>query len=130
MQKVFQGGGVADLHQLLGIADSSAVLYVGDHIYGDILTSKKSMGWRTMLIVPELQMELQHAAACEAAQRELALLRRLRDGRTESIHRLEWALRHPCAPAALPHCRCASSARSGQHSLAPPPGGCSVCVWW
>jgi 5' nucleotidase family len=35
------------------------VLYVGDHIYGDILRSKKTLGWRTMLVVPELESELE-----------------------------------------------------------------------
>lgn len=35
------------------------VLYVGDHIYADILRSKRSLGWRTCLIVPELSAELQ-----------------------------------------------------------------------
>jgi ribonucleotide monophosphatase NagD (HAD superfamily) len=35
------------------------VLYVGDHIYGDIVKAKKEIGWRTMLVVPELQLELQ-----------------------------------------------------------------------
>ena len=35
------------------------VLYVGDHIYGDILRSKKTLGWRTMLVVPELATELE-----------------------------------------------------------------------
>jgi 5'-nucleotidase len=34
------------------------VLYVGDHIFGDILKSKKIRGWRTFLIVPELVQEL------------------------------------------------------------------------
>lgn len=34
------------------------VLYVGDHIFGDILKSKKVRGWRTFLIVPELAQEL------------------------------------------------------------------------
>jgi hypothetical protein len=34
------------------------VLYVGDHIYGDIVKSKKDIGWRTMLVVPELEVEL------------------------------------------------------------------------
>lgn len=42
LQKVFQGGSVADLHALLGIKNASRVLYVGDHIYGDILRSKKA----------------------------------------------------------------------------------------
>ena len=34
------------------------VLYCGDHIFGDILKSKKGRGWRTFLIVPELSQEL------------------------------------------------------------------------
>ena len=40
---------------------------MGDHIYGDILRSKKTLGWRTMLVVPELATELdilQHHQAC------------------------------------------------------------------
>ncbi|GIY73039.1 hypothetical protein CEXT_43121, partial [Caerostris extrusa] len=37
---------------------SGDVLYVGDHIYGDILKSKKTRGWRTFLVVPELQREV------------------------------------------------------------------------
>ena len=34
------------------------VLYVGDHIFGDILKSKKVRGWRTFLVIPELSQEL------------------------------------------------------------------------
>jgi 5'-nucleotidase len=96
VQKVFQGGSVSDLHNILGISDAAGVLYVGDHIYGDILRSKKSMGWRTMLIVPELEMELKHAARCRAAQDELETLRGVRDAHDERIHRLRWTLEHLC----------------------------------
>lgn len=32
---------------------------MGDHIYGDIVKAKKAIGWRTMLVVPELELELQ-----------------------------------------------------------------------
>ena len=35
------------------------MLYVGDHIFGDVLKSKKLRGWRTFLIVPELNDEFQ-----------------------------------------------------------------------
>lgn len=38
---VFQGGNHTDLHRMLGIRSGTQVLYVGDHIYGDILRSKK-----------------------------------------------------------------------------------------
>ena len=33
-------------------------MYIGDHIFGDILKSKKENGWRTFLVVPELSQEL------------------------------------------------------------------------
>ena len=46
------------LSRLLG-AKGSDVLYIGDHIFGDILKSKKIRGWRTFLTVPELSTELQ-----------------------------------------------------------------------
>lgn len=35
------------------------ILYVGDHIFGDILKSKKRQGWKTFLVVPELTKELE-----------------------------------------------------------------------
>jgi hypothetical protein len=47
------------------------VLYVGDHIYGDILRSKKTLGWRTMLVVPELEAELEVQAAHGGVMTEL-----------------------------------------------------------
>ncbi len=34
------------------------VLYVGDHIYADLISSKRNTYWRTMLVVPELEEEL------------------------------------------------------------------------
>ena len=34
-------------------------MYVGDHIYGDILRSRKSSTWRTVMIVQEMQAELE-----------------------------------------------------------------------
>jgi len=43
--------------ELIG-AHGKDVLYIGDHIFGDILKSKKIRGWRTFLIVPELVQEL------------------------------------------------------------------------
>jgi 5'-nucleotidase len=45
------------ISELIG-AKGKDVLYVGDHIFGDILRSKKEHGWRTFLIVPEMSQEL------------------------------------------------------------------------
>ncbi|XP_076372635.1 5' nucleotidase B isoform X6 [Tachypleus tridentatus] len=55
--QVYSGGSCEVFTELIG-AKGKDVLYVGDHIFGDILKSKKMRGWRTFLIVPELQREL------------------------------------------------------------------------
>ena len=34
------------------------VLSVGDHIFGDIIKSKKEKAWQTFLVIPELSKEL------------------------------------------------------------------------
>ena len=54
---VFAGSSdiVSDLLDVKG----KDILYVGDHIFGDILKSKKRQGWKTFLVVPELTKELQ-----------------------------------------------------------------------
>ena len=57
--KVFQGGNWNHLHKLLELRSGLSLLYVGDHIFGDVLKSKKLRGWRTFLIVPELNDEFQ-----------------------------------------------------------------------
>ena len=56
--KVFQGGNWNHLHRMLRLRTGSQLLYVGDHMYSDILRSKRTLGWRTVLIVPELLHEV------------------------------------------------------------------------
>jgi 5'-nucleotidase len=53
----YEGGNLVTLEKLLGIS-GDRILYVGDHIYGDILRSKKSSLWRTCMVVEELEREL------------------------------------------------------------------------
>lgn len=55
--RVIRAGSILDLEERLGIMGPS-VLYVGDHIYADLISSKRSTYWRTMLVVPELEEEL------------------------------------------------------------------------
>ena len=55
---------IMNLQVLKTYVATAQVLYVGDHIYGDILRSKKTLGWRTMLVVPELESELRIAKRC------------------------------------------------------------------
>jgi 5'-nucleotidase len=55
---IYQGGNLAALEHGLGIFGED-ILYIGDHIYGDILRTKKAGLWRTALIVEELEDEIQ-----------------------------------------------------------------------
>ncbi|XP_073141074.1 uncharacterized protein [Henckelia pumila] len=91
--RVFQGGNVGHLHKLLSIESSSQVLYVGDHIYGDILRSKKVLGWRTMLVVPELEKEVELLWTLRDTRKQLQLLRNERDHIEDKIHHLKWSLK-------------------------------------
>ena len=55
--RVYQHGSLEGLMQLIG-EPGERVLYVGDHIYGDIVSSKLESTWRTALIVRELEEEI------------------------------------------------------------------------
>lgn len=90
--RVFQGGSYIDLHKMLDVRSGSEVLYIGDHIYGDVLRSKKDLGWRTMLVVPELESELDTAQLAGANLQELRVLRHQRDSLDDQIQRLEWRI--------------------------------------
>ncbi len=54
----FSGGDAPFLEKSLGFRGDQ-ILYFGDHTYGDILRSKKNLGWRTAMIVPELDDEIE-----------------------------------------------------------------------
>ncbi len=55
--QAFVGGDCFFLEKKLGTGGDE-ILYFGDHTYGDILSSKKSVGWRTAMIVPEVEEEV------------------------------------------------------------------------
>ncbi len=57
--KVYQGGNLAAFERMSGFS-GDRILYVGDHIYGDILKSKKTSLWRTCMIVQELEDEIRY----------------------------------------------------------------------
>lgn len=90
----FDGGDAFFLESKIG-AFGDAILYFGDHTYGDILRSKKSVGWRTAMIVPEVEQEILASAPIrdsimalnevEATLEDLTLERdRLRTGGPEA----------------------------------------------
>lgn len=54
---IYQGGNATTLEKDLGLS-SSEIFYLGDHIFGDVVTLKEAIGWRTGLIVQELATEV------------------------------------------------------------------------
>ena len=54
---IYQGGFATKLQKDMGL-DGSEILYLGDHIYGDIVKLKKSCEWRTALVLEELDFEV------------------------------------------------------------------------
>jgi HAD superfamily 5'-nucleotidase-like hydrolase len=73
--KVYQAGNVVAFEQLTGVK-GERVLYIGDHIYGDILRLRKQHMWRTAMVLQELEREISVSDRLEAQIKDLDLLDR------------------------------------------------------
>jgi 5'-nucleotidase len=73
--KVYQAGNVVAFEQITGIKGEQ-VLYIGDHIYGDILRLRKQHMWRTAMVLQELEREIAVSDRLEAQIEDLELLDR------------------------------------------------------
>ncbi|MGE5183277.1 MAG: HAD-IG family 5'-nucleotidase [Acidobacteriota bacterium] len=73
--RVYQGGNVVAFEQMTGIRGEQ-VLYIGDHIYGDILRLRKQHMWRTAMVLQELEREISVSERLEAQIQDLDLLDR------------------------------------------------------
>jgi HAD superfamily 5'-nucleotidase-like hydrolase len=67
---IYHGGHAGLVHDYLG-AQSDEILYVGDHIFGDINVSKTRLHWRTGLVLHDLEDDL---AALDGHREEQQLL--------------------------------------------------------
>ncbi|NNC91748.1 MAG: HAD family hydrolase, partial [Acidimicrobiia bacterium] len=54
---VFYGGSALQVESFLGLSGDE-ILYVGDHLFGDVHFSKALLRWRTALILRELESEV------------------------------------------------------------------------
>jgi len=69
---IYYGGTAARVETALGL-DGDDILYIGDHMFGDVHQSKK-LHWRTALILRELEDELDAIATWQPHQREVDAL--------------------------------------------------------
>jgi hypothetical protein len=84
--KIYEGGNIVEFERALGVMGDE-ILYVGDHIYGDILRSKKESAWRTAMIIQELSHEVDAHEQCLEDYERMFELDQIRE-------RLEEDLRH------------------------------------
>jgi len=104
--RIYQGGSLTEFERLAGIG-GDRILYVGDHIYVDILRSRKSSLWRTCMIVHELEPELAWLERNAPALEEMARLEELRTRLDDEISSRKTGLnlidrrfeRDACTPA-------------------------------
>lgn len=75
--RVYQGGNSQQLEEFTKVT-GDRVLYIGDHIYGDILRLRKSHTWRTAMVLQELDREVAVSERFEGPIRDLELLDRRR----------------------------------------------------
>ena len=72
---VYFGGSARAVEKHLGLSGDE-ILYVGDHVFGDVLVTKSILRWRTALIVSELEEEIAAARGFHGRQAELSRLMR------------------------------------------------------
>jgi HAD superfamily 5'-nucleotidase-like hydrolase len=67
---VYQGGFAGKLQNDLGL-EGDEILYLGDHIYGDVVTLKKTFNWRTALVLDPLEEEIKGVKNSHACQQRI-----------------------------------------------------------
>jgi HAD superfamily 5'-nucleotidase-like hydrolase len=75
---IYEGGNLHDFEAAIGVP-GERILYVGDHIYGDILRSKKESAWRTAMIIQEMETEVMAHEACRELHKKSADLEERRE---------------------------------------------------
>lgn len=64
---IYQGGWFQKFQDDLGVPGSE-ILYIGDHIYGDVVSIKKSCSWRTALVLGDLEQEIESLKRSKSVQ--------------------------------------------------------------
>ena len=97
----YAGGSAVQLERHLGLSGDE-ILYVGDHMFGDVHVTKDVLRWRTGLILRELEDEIVAQRTFAAAEQGLALLMRekqLLEAESCGVRLALQRLRHGYGPA-------------------------------
>ncbi len=69
--KAYFGGSAVQVERDFGVSGDE-ILYVGDHLWGDMQVTKRLLRWRTALVLRELEAEVEALAAFREQERWLA----------------------------------------------------------
>jgi hypothetical protein len=97
--KIYEGGNLREFERLCGIP-GSAVMYVGDHIFGDMLRSKKDSTWRTAMVIQELDVELDAHERCSTEIKRQLELSEMRDNLEDELRHYQLRFKELGKPAA------------------------------
>ncbi len=92
-QAVYHGGNATAFQRLTGI-HGDEIMYVGDHLYGDIIRSKQKFNWRTMICVEELNTELPKLEECKELTAQIVQSVSLLETCDEDLHMMSNKLRN------------------------------------
>ncbi len=85
---LYQGGWFQPLQKDLGL-DGREILYLGDHIYGDVVSIKKRCDWRTALVLDDLTREIASLKAAAGLQQDMDRLMQRKEVIEDQINRME-----------------------------------------
>ncbi|MEW6443286.1 MAG: HAD-IG family 5'-nucleotidase [bacterium] len=71
--RYYLGGSAFQVEEYLGLSGDE-ILYVGDHVFGDVRVTKDILRWRTALILRELEEEIEAAEGFRSSEIRLAEL--------------------------------------------------------
>lgn len=87
-KSVYFGGNCKLFQNLTGVKGDK-ILYLGDHIFGDIIRSKEMFNWRTLFVVDELENEINQMEATKKLDIEINNLIHNKEICDEKVQRIK-----------------------------------------
>ena len=85
---IYQGGCSSRLQRDLSL-EGNEILYLGDHIYGDVVSIKKTCNWRTALVIADLEREMRGLRESHAVQQRINELMREKGILEQEINQID-----------------------------------------
>jgi len=85
---IYQGGHAGKLQKDLGL-EGDEILYLGDHIYGDVVSIKKTFNWRTGMVLDPLNEEVESIVKSTPIQNEINDLMTMKEELENKLNELD-----------------------------------------